>query len=150
MGALAFLLLLNNRNSQSRLFSNQRRWRGFSVGHKRRPDSVSIADVAQDFVPRNENRQTRNFWHRGQLQKVAILGRFINLIKITGHRNNSYQQIRLEMCFDSWCSVVRNILRYEWSVKTKFYSGIKLTLNNFRLQASDIWNRKLFLTPKYY
>ena len=47
---------------------------------KWRPESVSIADVAQDFVSRNENRKTRNFWHCGQLQKVAILGRFINIL----------------------------------------------------------------------
>ena len=43
-----------------------------------------------------------------------------------------FLQTRLEMCFDSWFSVVRYILRYKWSFKKKFYSGIKLTLNNFR------------------
>ena len=50
------------------------------MGHKWRPDSVSIADVAQYFVSRNENRKTRNFWHCGQLEKVAILRRFINTL----------------------------------------------------------------------
>ena len=52
------------------------------MSHKWSPDSVSIADVAQDFLSRNENRKTSNFWHRGQLQKVAILGRFINILAI--------------------------------------------------------------------
>ena len=39
------------------------------VGHKLRPDSVSIADVAQDFVSRHEKRKTRTFGTAGKLKK---------------------------------------------------------------------------------
>ena len=42
---------------------------------KRKTDTVSIADVAQEFVSHNTVRET--LWHCGQLQKVAMLGRFI-------------------------------------------------------------------------
>ena len=40
-------------------------------GHKRRKDSVFIADIAQEFVSRNENHKT-NFGIVDNFKKVAI------------------------------------------------------------------------------
>ena len=58
-------------------------------GYKLRTDSVSIADVAQEFVSSqvssNEDRK-RNFGTADNF-KVAILGRFIQHIGYTGYYN---------------------------------------------------------------
>ena len=54
-------------------------------GHKPRRDSVSIAEVAQEFVSSNEDRK-RNFSTADNF-KVAILGRFIQHIGYTGYYN---------------------------------------------------------------
>ena len=53
--------------------------------YKLRTDSVSIADVAQEFVSSNEDRK-RNFGTADNF-KVAILGRFIQHIGYTGYYN---------------------------------------------------------------
>ena len=58
--------------------------------YKRRTDSASTADVAQGFVsPNDHENRKRNFLapRAGQLQKVAILGRFIEHIGYTGYYN---------------------------------------------------------------
>ena len=52
-------------------------------GYKLRTDSVSIADVAQEFVSSNEDRK-RNLDTADNF-KVAILGRFIQHIGYTGY-----------------------------------------------------------------
>ena len=54
-------------------------------GHKPRTDSVSIAEVAQEFVSSNEDRK-RNFDTADNF-KVAIFGRFIQHIGYTGYYN---------------------------------------------------------------
>ena len=54
-------------------------------GDKPRTDSVSIAEVAQEFVSSNEDRK-RNFGTADNF-KVAILGRFIQHIGYTGYYN---------------------------------------------------------------
>ena len=53
--------------------------------YKLRTDSVSMADVAQEFVSSNEDRK-RNFGTADNF-KVAILGRFIQHIGYTGYYN---------------------------------------------------------------
>ena len=73
-------------------------WRRSRMGHERfsnlvvtlngfklRTDSVSIADVAQEFFSSNEDRK-RNFGTADNF-KVAILGRFIQHIGYTGYYN---------------------------------------------------------------
>ena len=54
--------------------------------YKLRTDSVSIANVAQEFVSSNEDRK-RNFGTPGNF-KVAILGRFIQHIGYTQTQYN--------------------------------------------------------------
>ena len=54
-------------------------------GYKLRTDSVSIADVAQEFVFINDDLK-RNFGTADNF-KVAILGRFIQHIGYTGYYN---------------------------------------------------------------
>ena len=56
-----------------------------SNSYKLRTDSVSIADVAQEFVSSNKDRK-RNFGTADNF-KVAILGRFIQHIGYTGYYN---------------------------------------------------------------
>ena len=60
--------------------------------YKLRTDSVSIADVAQEFVSSNEDHK-RNFGTANNF-KVAILGRFIQRIGYTGYYNT-----RQRLCY---------------------------------------------------
>ena len=56
-------------------------------GYKLRTDSVSIPDVAQEFVSSNEDRK-RNVGTADNF-KVAILGRFIQHIGYIGYYNTT-------------------------------------------------------------
>ena len=60
--------------------------------YKLRTDSVSIADVAQEFVSSNEDHK-RNFGTANNF-KVAILGRFIQHVGYTGYYNT-----RQRLCY---------------------------------------------------
>ena len=60
--------------------------------YKLRTGSVSIADVAQEFVSSNEDHK-RNFGTANNF-KIAILGRFIQHIGYTGYYNT-----RQRLCY---------------------------------------------------